>query len=306
MIGSSLTTGGLSSFQLNKLQFQGLELPDAFCKLKTRTDMFDENNKFLRSDSSPFFSGAPKFSLLDLKDGDNVVGTFRHAVLISCQTQIGSGQENKSPLIVKPSTLKVQVLSKDSRNHLIETFTDTITSDKRTLSNGNEFQIAKFVINVEDIMKKLDTGTYDSLQEFRLSGTIKLVYEGFDFPAVTYSFTVPTICANAFKCPNTFIELQVVDNTIGEDPDNTPPILADLEPDPTPTDQPDPNEPTGINVNTALDLATEFTQCIVIGDLPCLQQSKFFTFYMLGTVFLILGVVASMGRKKEQFRVIEG
>ena len=304
LIGSSLTQGGFSSFKLNKLAFQDLELPDAFCYFKTKTEMHDENNVFLRSDSSPFFTGAPKFSLVDLMSGGAIVGTFRTSVLMACDTGIGSTSPNTPTLIVKPSTLKIQVLSKDSRNHLIETFVDTKLTDRRALTNGNEFLIAKFVIPVEQVIKKLDTGSYDSLQEFRVSGTVLLFYEGFDFPAVTYSFTIPTTCSNPFKCPNTFIELAIRDNTIGQDPDTTPPIV-EPEPTPTPTGEADPNDPSGKNIDIS-DIATEFSQCLILGDLPCLQQSKFFFFYGIGTVFVILGVVASMGRRQEQFRVIEG
>ena len=279
---------------MDNLAFRDLELTSAFCYLKTTSGVLDENGKNIASGISAFFTGAPRFSLVN-PDTGIVADRMFIFVKIKCNTNIDVENQNQIPLIAKPSAIEVVVLSKDSQNQRIETFNHQITTEQKTLSNGNEFTIATFEIPIDSILLELDNGSYDSLQEIRISGDIKLNYEGFSF---TYTFSIPKDCNDAFNCPNTFLHLAVKDNLIGKPKGTTDPVI-EATPNPSKDGE---KKPTGENITTT-DLIEEFRDCLILTDFDCLAQQKFLPFYALGFIGIVAIGVTSR-RSPEMIRVV--
>lgn len=318
LIGGSLTDSSILGFKL--LALNGVTNKDIICYFKTTTAILDTKNGYIGEDNSPFLIGSPSFTFV--AENGNKIGALNHFAKIRCNTGIntidpnnyqfcsdpatgGHGAQcvatNGGKLVVKPATLTVTVFSKDSRNHLIQTFTAPLQTQQTVLELGQEKRLNlngnAVHIPIDSILKKLDQGTYDSLQTITITGKLQMYYEGFNYPSVTYTLNIPENSAltwvNLKGLQNTIGVIYPDEPVIGEEPIGEEEVNVDNNPN-----QDDPNI---TNLSKAFfDVANEWGSCLILGDYECLGQTKFWGIYALIVVVIAIAIIT----KKEPRKVL--
>jgi len=314
--------------ELLPLSIGEIKLPDAICQIKSDTKILDDRGRFTGIiDASPFFNKQPTLRIGPTdRDRPSTFGGLENSALHSLKIRCATGaiidttnpelettpdptlsEVNRATLIVKPgSQIKLRVISQDVNENEVQTFSAQDITTTVRLPSGNEFTLLEFEIPFDKIQEKLiglcefETCNYKSWNKFLLSGDLRLVYEDFDFPSVTYKIHIPE---NSIV---TYILLEQEHDGTGEfagdgtNPEPEPPEDVPCEQ----TGDCNPKDPKGgENINVILDTFTTWTTCLVVGDYDCLLSQNYWGIYAIIILVGSLGIYVDR-RARRQFNPI--
>ena len=320
-------------FKLDGLAITGdLKQLDAVCHNKVNNILVDENNIGIRTEKSTFSTSIPTYSITATRDASSGanIGKFHGQVMMRCNvglTDIGDNYQNcddpakpciasnQAELIIEPSNIKVEVWSQNDKKEKIKTYETKLTTHApkiqvRTsttstaskivntdygveLANGKESMLVNWFIDIDDILKNMPNGKYESYQEFRVSGDIKMHYTG--YPKPQYVAHIPE---HGMK---TFVKLNV-DNTIstlgGGDTGLTEQEVKEGEQSGgTETETEEEQKEKGENGNTTqLGIFEELSICLTTFDINCSTQQKFWGVY--GIMIAVTVLVIALSHRK--------
>ncbi len=281
------------------------------CQFKTITYVYSNNNIIDNTDVSKEYTDQVTLDVTGKAttlSGLQTIDTFGTRPFIQCDVN------TNIPLIVKPTTVYVKVLSRDSMGNKIQTTFGEIRTIKMTLDdnhlhtftdiNGN---IAEIKIKMSDILRSLDAGVYESFQEFQVYGNFELFFkDSFE----VYRFSVPAVktfyqvqvdlkqeeliinCGEGFilkneKCVRAPIEITCPDNQV-YDKTSRKCIPKDEQ-----NGNVNPNPPS----KGFLGLLSSLGLCLQTANIPCLMNMDFLPIYLLG--FGGLFVIGAVAQRKQ-------
>lgn len=176
-----------------ELNVTNIENPDIFCQTKITTDVIDADGRIIASEQSAFFAGNPvtTFSFTDVKTSDEVSG-FQVTPKIKCNTPAtGLFNLEQVPVTIKKGEMVVKVYSVSADgDNLIESYNNKITINQTELNDATEKELGSLRINSDDILKRLESGNYDSFQHIVLEGNFNIFWSG--YPSVVYALEATT------------------------------------------------------------------------------------------------------------------
>lgn len=298
------------------------------CFLKAKTFVTDVNGNLIAVDNSPFLGGEtgqhPLFSTIVRDDPqEKEVEDFQVWGKLRCHAD--GGVNWFSNLAIQESIVTLNVYSQDKNQNKVLTHTQSIRTIPNTILEENkESTIFIFEkINIDKILSNLEVGTYDSWHEFDIHGEVVFNYENtavyvdgniVDENLIISRSSIPTFIQTSFtnEVGNGGIGTTCNDNQIfdpitqtckakiettgGNNSDNVTDTTDD-ENNTTETYECKDGSltPVGTECPTDLEMVkkniTELGTCIVLGDVDCLQQTKFFGIYGVLSVLAIAGVM---------------
>lgn len=315
----NLDNQNLHRFELSSLDVSGdgsFIIEDRLCFAKV-TNQATVGGEIFDRDESPFGIGHPSLQSLEFFAGDavNIIDGFIITPKITCIGAIGSSVDLSLPtseqiafiqekikackldkagencdasnfnvMVFQPSELSVSVISEDNiKGEKITTYIDTITTNLVEATGGTEVELASFTIPVTDLEDDLSGGTYSSIQEFRISGTI--IMNPKVCSSCVYTYYIPE------EAIPTFHEIIVKKAegdivTIDSDGDGVPDTNESGK-------QNDALAQESEKQNTKLKSSTEtiegiaeFGDCLIVQDVECLNQGKFALLW-----FVVAGII---------------
>jgi hypothetical protein len=209
-------------------------------------------------------------------------------------------------MTVKSSDLVLNVYSKDDKNTKVNTHDDRKISGGLQMSDNKEIKLATFSVKPYQIADDLPEGTYNSLQEFRISGNVVLLY------SVKYKDKSPIEYEYKIKVPEdsirTWSEMKVVGITNSDDKKeektcSTGYIMIENSCQPAPENEPKGNE-KGATPSFSFDIngiLNEFLYCGSTGNFGCLAQQKFAGIWIVIVIIMILIGAVFSGRRNKEF-----
>ncbi|MCV0393636.1 MAG: hypothetical protein K5790_10180 [Nitrosopumilus sp.] len=298
LIAGFMTLPNIGNQDLHRFELtsdsETLPIPDRLCFAKV-SNIATVGGELFDADQSPFFASNPELEFF-AGDAVNIIDGFQIEPKLTCLSFSNAGKtteqlqadvdacivdkdgENCHPsnhdvMVIKSSELTLKVISEDNvKNEKITTYIDTITTDRVEVADGTEVKLAKYIVKVTDLEDDLSGGTYSSIQEFRVFGT--LILHPKICSACEFVYTIPE------EAIPTFHEIIVKKaegeaKTIDSDGDG----VADTnesgkQNDAVAKDVENQNAKTK-SAKEAIESATEFGDCLIIGDTDCLNQGKF-------------------------------
>jgi hypothetical protein len=307
------------------------------CFLKTKVFVTDANNNLIAVDNSNFLGGDdgthPLFSTVVSKDPQNrQVENFQVWGFMRCT---GDSDINFQPIVLEKTVVSLEVISQDSiKNKLITHQSQVLTLGGTDFEDNIEQQIFRFEkVPVTSMLQNLDQGEYTSWNEFDVTGEVVFHYQDslVDPQQIDHNLIIPK------GSVNTWIETDF-DNSVGtietaeedDPPTHTIPTtetakqLCDAKgsnwifinnictekSDPAETTQTcsdgsviSSNDTCPTPTEQVLGMLDDLGTCAILGDVDCLQQTKFFGVYGISSALLVLGVVFSHKSKQNPVMV---
>ncbi len=173
-----------------------------FCLVKQTTGIIDNEGNQIGSEESAFLGRNPvtTYSFIDTATETEIDnGEFIIVSKIKClssgsplpqettdETDFGllSFPSVDIPFTIKKSDLIVKVYSRDSEDKLIETYNAKLTTKQKKITSPNEVLFGAHTIQIKDVLKFIDDGSYSSWQHITLEGKIKMFWDA--VPSVVY------------------------------------------------------------------------------------------------------------------------
>ena len=290
LVSSSHNTKSLV-FELDSLSITNIGNPSIFCQVSTAVHELDTNLDRIKTAKSAFHSVNPmtSFGITGLSFTDSQTGSVVSA--FDVVPEIKCTVDGNTPITIQPSNLKVTVFSKNLENQKIETWNKIQTTNSVDLVNQSHKELSSYRIYVADIMKVLPEGEYDSLQEFTLTGTLKIVYR--DYPTVTYIIEMESdnvVTWHSIKLindqKNTSTNTSTSSDTTTSDTTNS----VDT------TSTTDNTCVVNSCVNTeSTDSISKFILCASSGNISCLTSAEFLPYYLGG--FGLFAMIVAVNHK---------
>ena len=278
LIGGS-TSSSVFGFQIQPLALSGgnVELPDILCNIKSTVRGLDSEGRITLTDESTPFEKHPKTTFSLVGGATNApFESFTVDNKMRCDFINGA---TFVPMTVADSDLTVVIYAKDATGNEKQVWNKTSKNSLDVpIVNNHEEVLSSTSASVDDILKYIEAGDYESTLRFVTYGTVTLFYDGYDY--VEYDVVIPD---NKIE---SFITLDVTKDITGQ---GEPP-----KPDLPPTEV---NDPTIEDVTGTL---LAFQLCASTLNIDCLTNQVFLPYYLgiFGSVIL-LGAITT--RKKPMF-----
>lgn len=306
----NITNVDLHRFELTS-DSETLPIPDRLCIAKV-SNIATVGGKLFDADQSPFFASNPELEFF-AGDAVNIIDGFQIEPKLSCLSFLNTGKtiqqlqddvdaciedkdgENCNPsnhdvMVIESSELTLKVISEDNiKNEKITTYIDTITTNRVEVADGTEVKLAKYNVKVIDLEDDLSGGTYSSIQEFRVFGTLILhpkICSSCEFIYTIPEDAIPTYHEIIVKKAEG--EAKTIDSNndgvadTNESGKQNDAIAQDVENQNTKTK----------SAKEAIESATEFGDCLLVYDIECLNQGKFAMIWFAVAGIIGIGIFA--------------
>ena len=312
----------LHRFELSGDAYEPQAVPDRLCFGKTTNQPLVGGELFDRVESA-FSIDHPDFSIF-AGDAVNEISDFRITPKLTCISGIGSSVDQTQPIedyleqfrekidackqdkigtncdskdgfitmVVEESELSVKIISEDNiLDTKVITYIDTVVIPEQELVDGSEIKLTTFEIPFGDIEDDLSGGTYSSWHEFRVFGTLTLhpvICEECTFTYYIPEEGMPTFYETIIKKAEGDVLIIDSDNDGVADTNN-----SGKQNDALAKEEENQNTKSK-SLKEGIESATEFGDCLLVGDTECLNQGKFAMLWFAVAGLIGLGIFGTI------------